>query len=332
MNQDKLLTRLHATIARDLGGLLDIDAGLREALVSAQYTHTLHDLDLDIEAGLRAITPPPEAAAAPSPVPHSEQPIATPGRSDLQGAVAARLMSMDSPSRLTVRSHPAILAFALILEILNAVVTNRVIDHAFDLGFDSFRVLDLVRDRDNALNRARELVRELARGRSRARSRGREFLGVHTLGWTLDHAREIARTSALDRDLALALASALSGARRLARKVALGLDRDLDHDLACDLDLTLDLTPTPSHDLDLDHLAYVRRLDHNLDHARHNFTGADFSDVDLSGVALIGVRWSMATRWPSDEWRAQALLDSRDLGDGTYEIRGGSTNVPTHST
>jgi hypothetical protein len=40
----------------------------------------------------------------------------------------------------------------------------------------------------------------------------------------------------------------------------------------------------------------------------------------------------MVIRWPSDEWQAQALRDSQDLGDGTYEIRGGTTNVPIHST
>ena len=70
-----------------------------------------------------------------------------------------------------------------------------------------------------------------------------------------------------------------------------------------------------------------------LDRARHDFTDADFSGVDLIRASLTGVRWSMATtRWPSDEGQAHALLHSPDLGDGTYEFRGGTTNVPIHST
>lgn len=88
MNHDKLFASLHATTAGDLDGLLDIEAGLREALVAVQHTRTGHDLDLDIEAGLRAITSPPEVAT-PSPATHPEHPSATPDRSESQSAVAA---------------------------------------------------------------------------------------------------------------------------------------------------------------------------------------------------------------------------------------------------
>jgi hypothetical protein len=54
--------------------------------------------------------------------------------------------------------------------------------------------------------------------------------------------------------------------------------------------------------------------------------------MDLTQISLDGLRWSAATTWPSDDWKNQALLDSTEVAPGLYEIRSGTTNVPTHTS
>jgi hypothetical protein len=57
-----------------------------------------------------------------------------------------------------------------------------------------------------------------------------------------------------------------------------------------------------------------------------NFAGADLQELDLTGVPLDGVRWSDSTRWP-DRWVKQIHDESVAIGDGTYEIRPGTTTT-----
>ncbi|MDG4764698.1 hypothetical protein O7632_11375 [Solwaraspora sp. WMMD406] len=123
--------------------------------------------------------------------------------------------------------------------------------------------------------------------------------------------------------LILAITNAAATNRAIDRNL---ITLDLTRAVGLTRSLNLDRVPTSDRTL-------TRNLSRALDHVRSDFTDANLSDVDLGGVSLAGVRWSMATTWPSDEWRAQALLNSRDLGgDGTYEIQGGNTKVPAHST
>lgn len=332
MNHDELFTSLHATTAADLDGLLDVEAGLREALVAAQHTRTGDDLNLDIEAGLRAITPAPDVAASP-PTTHPEQP----DRLGSHSAVAARLMSLDSASRLALRNHPAIRALALILELTNAAAINRALglgltldfDHDLDQVRDLVDVLDHVRDLVDVLDLVRDLDRDLAfipsldslrafaHNRHIPHARARAI--ILELARELDHWRGLARTRARSNSRILGFTRFLGLRYSRARDI----EQAIDIDLVRDLDLVRNLDQGRAR-------ARARARDLNL--ARNNFTDADLSDVDLTRVSLTGIRWSMATRWPSDEWRAQALLDSQDLGDGTYEIRGGTTNVATYST
>jgi hypothetical protein len=207
-----------------------------------------------------------------------------------------------------------------------------------DLARDPSRARDLIVFRALAhglardLVRARERFRELARTRTRARARdlARDFdsdldrasTSARTLARVLDSdldrasARDLDAASArdLDRDLARTRGHNLAGA--LARALARDLDRDLDRDLALARDLDRDL---------------ARALARDLDCVRHDFTTADLRGVDLTDVQLDRLRWSMITQWPSDTWRDQVLQDSTEIEPGIYEIRRGTTNVPTHS-
>jgi hypothetical protein len=117
-----------------------------------------------------------------------------------------------------------------------------------------------------------------------------------------------------DLDLDLARARNLNRDLDLARALAFDLARDLDLDLARDLDLTLDLD-----------LARARARD--LDLARADFTGADLRAVESDeGLSLVGVRWSRETKWPPG-WAERVERDSVPVGDGVFEIRGGTAQV-----
>jgi hypothetical protein len=73
-----------------------------------------------------------------------------------------------------------------------------------------------------------------------------------------------------------------------------------------------------------------RILDHvarellRIEQALNNFTGEDFRAVDLDGIRLAGLRWSTETQWP-EAWREQIEHDSFPIGDGIFEIRGGTS-------
>lgn len=56
---DHILRRMRAKLINDLAAVLDVEAGLREAMIAAQHTSLVRDLRevLDIDAGLSAIVP-----------------------------------------------------------------------------------------------------------------------------------------------------------------------------------------------------------------------------------------------------------------------------------
>ncbi|MEV6562300.1 hypothetical protein AB0M22_41715 [Nocardia sp. NPDC051756] len=61
----------------------------------------------------------------------------------------------------------------------------------------------------------------------------------------------------------------------------------------------------------------------NIEQVLNNFTGEDLRAIDLDGVRLAGVCWSTETLWP-EAWREQIEHDSFPIGDGVFEIRGGT--------
>jgi hypothetical protein len=347
---DPRLAAVRTALATDLDTLLDLDAGLREVLIAAHHGNLSTDLDdtLQLAAGLHAIVPTPAPARAPNP--------ATPTPSDMPagGAVAGLLLSLDTPTRLALRREPVLEALAAALHDGVQWGSCSILFLRSSPGSQLARHLEDLRaaagDGDIAadINIARELVLALNRDVTTDRDRG-----FHS-GEAVARARLRAVAIALAVELAWApadesLAHALSNARGLVHDLAIRLDRALlrppaaGHELAgvlvhsllrmgLDDALGRTLVRALAHDIDwLLDPADLNWFARDIDRARHDFTTADLRGIDLTGVRLDGLRWSAATIWPSEEWRAQALLDSTEIKPGLYEIRRGNTHVPTHS-
>jgi hypothetical protein len=166
----------------------------------------------------------------------------------------------------------------------------------------------------NALVRTR--TRTLTDALVRARDRAHEFAAA--LG--LDNAI----TAADVRFGALTVAYVL--ADDFANAAATALDRDLD--LA--RDVALDVGRVISMALDMPYPFHVGspsdRTVGRLLSIADDFTEADLRHVNLTGVALEGLRWSVRTLWP-DQWRERIERDTVPLGGELYEIRPGSSSA-----
>jgi hypothetical protein len=293
------LAEIHAAMSSTLKGLLDVEAGLREVLVAAHHSSLTNDLikTLHITAGVHAI--------APVPAPPKADPSAEPA--PIEGEVARLLTLLDVPTRLAIRNHHAFDALAVVFTLHTAL------DLAGDLathieGSDIRPALDAVRALTDVLGNdttAGTLYAEIGPDDHPADL-------VHDLLSALaDHA--IARALIIAPQLVRALERAFARAVAFARKSSRGMGVALRR--AVDLDIDLDRA--------------VDRARH-LARARHDFTTADLRGIDLTGIRLDGLRWSAATTWPSEDWRSKAVLVSAEIEPGIYEIRGGTTNVPSH--
>lgn len=200
-----------------------------------------------------------EAASSPSASPSGDLRSTTSGQ-DRSSAVADLLWSLPPMSRLSLRSHPAVLSIALTfqarLALGHALSLAHALDdlqslsfnHTFDRAFARERTLALTRVLEHARAVASDLANDRDRDRDRARAldRGRARVLARDLARVLDLDRALATavqgtdevSRALDRDPAFALARA----RDLASDFAFALARDLalDRDLAPILDLVLD--------------------------------------------------------------------------------------------
>ncbi|WP_256790131.1 hypothetical protein [Frankia sp. AvcI1] len=311
---DRWLTDQHADLITDLTDLLDLGAGLQEVVLADHHSGLVDDVRnvLDLDAGFAAITSARED--------HTPDKDAAPPR--LAGrsvsATVRLLESFDVQTRLNVRGHPAVIVFA----------------RALDLALALALVRELVRALDLTRARARELARELVRALDRARIRDLERDPDRELDRDLDRALSLARALAriLDRDRARARARALNLDLTLGFTLDRALDRALDR--VRDLDHELDRALNDAVRTDLGHLAGERFGDERdvvaaLDRIRQDFTDADLREVDLSHVDLTGVRWSQTTtQWPA-AWEEQIRHASVSIGDDLWEVRGGTTNVPT---
>ena len=251
----------------------------------------------------------------------------------------------DPHVRLRVRAQPVLTELERSLDRGRrdlAVVRDLIRDLAF--------VRPLDRDRDRALDLDRALDRDRYFTLARYLTLARDL----DLDLDLDLTRDLAGALGLDRDLARALARALTSDRDRARNLDRDLARALAHDLASaltfasdfDRDLALDLALALDLDLDLDRdrdrdrapalvladldsvLADLDDVFADLDRVLHDFTTADLRGVDLTRVDLEGLRWSAATRWPTN-WVAQVTLDSVEVAPNVFEVRGGNAYAPT---
>lgn len=268
----------------------------------------------------------------------SRQSGSTNDESAVPGAVADWLRSSDDARRIAARTQPAVATLGVWFEVAEAAAITRLV-----LGHlrrrrdrDLVTALDLVRSlefviraagdgfRDLAFPRVgerrnvhawadfaqRELIRAggrvggLVRYIDEARDSGlvrflsRDVASARKLGHKLDH--DLLRAGRHVYDLAQAGAGALR-------------DRDLARAVLRDLETGAPLARAEANDLAAD-----------LRSAVSDFTAVDLERVDLSGVPLVGLRWSPVTKWPSGEWRTRAVRSSPDLGAGVYEIQAGA--------
>jgi len=335
---DRWLLEQHWALVGDVGATLDLEAGLRDALLPGRHARLVKDLGdvLDVQAGLAAIVPTTSVSAIAA---ETDLSWAT----DLHELVRA-VASSAPRTRLALRT---IRTFAILVRAgALASALNRALDLDVALAhqddFDSCRAVVMVR----------RLSDDLARSYS-ALGRGLDLGGDYDVTFVcgaadalltvlartpnLHAARE--RTRALTRQLAIELAWDLSRARghftdALYRVLARDCDlaRDLAHALDRIQDFALVLGDARVRDL-AEAVALARSLDlaevlAQLYTILNDFTGADLRDAELGGVPIEGLRWSLTTQWPPD-WAEQIRRGSVEIFPGIFEVRIGEAHAPS---
>ncbi|CAO5161303.1 conserved hypothetical protein [Frankia sp. AiPs1] len=327
---DSWLSRGMDDLAESISRTLDIGAGLRDALLPYCYTELAEDIrgTLDISAGLAAILstsgpgllrPPPPSSGAGDGKEYSPSTSAT----------AAYLRTLPPTTRLSLRGHPAVISLVLVFRL----------DIAINLG------------RELALHPARKTALTLGQILGLARDLT-PVLGLclgRDLSITLEESRMRALT--LARDLAFSPGSGSSPDSHLATDLL----SDLVNFRARTLSRCLDETSNYNHRIvehfisdlsrerDLDHardraraLLRARHIDfddtlaesmiRDISRARNEFVNVDLSEAKLTGVPLLGIRWSHMTHWPPS-WKDMIERYSEEIEPGIFEICDGMAYI-----
>lgn len=325
---DRWLASARRDLAQDLAATLDVEAGLRDALLPTRHAAFVNDLRavLDLDAGLAAILPAVETTGHTQPESPTTPTAPAPSTGQM-GATARLLRSLPPGDRIVLRGNSAITVLAVSFQVAftqtyahdlaRDLDLARPPDHLRDLALARPRAIELVRDLDRAL--ALDLDLELAGALDRARDRAHDL--VRFLPHDPVRARLQARglADALDHTIVLTFerarerADALEGAPRSARVLAHAIHSDLDDILGAG-------STSPDN------------LPRDLDLALSDFTEADLREVDLAGLPLTGIRWSPATtRWPPD-WQTQIESRSEEIEPGVFEIRDGTAHADTSTS
>ncbi|WP_018505335.1 hypothetical protein [Parafrankia discariae] len=327
---DQWLASARRDLTQDLAATLDVEAGLRDALLPTRHAVFVNDLRavLDLDAGLAAILPAVETTGHTQPE-SPTTPTAFALSTGQMGATARLLRLLPPGDRIVLRGNSAITVLAVSFQVAftqtyahdlaRDLDRARPPDHLLPLAFARPRAIELVRDLDRALALALALNLELASDLDLARDRARDLVRflphdpvrarfhLRGLADALDHA--IILTFERARERADALESASRGARVLA------------HAIHSDLDDILGAGSTSPGNLPRD-----------LDLALSDFTEADLREVDLAGLPLTGIRWSPATtRWPPD-WQTRIESRSEEIEPGVFEIRDGTAHADTSTS
>jgi hypothetical protein len=303
-----------AALAADLAAALDVDAGLREALLGRHHAAVAGDVAerLDVDGGLAAILPTTgrETAVAydhpPSSLPRPEAPVSQ----------VAEIVGARAPAeRLVIRDDPRIEGLGVVFAVVHA--------HALA---EQLTVIDRsrVRTLSEVVERAHEMVLRLTRSNP---AKGQVGLAAARPGM---------------------VAAGLIDVLRLLDGVAQDGEADIRRvraRLSYLIEATSELAvavrgwASPSYpvgafpvsldvfaDVDLEEAAFAedseaRSFDRELEAARNDFTTADLSRVDLAPVRLGRLRWSERTRWPSAAWRDLVRDRSVEVERGVYEVR-----------
>ncbi|WP_040713259.1 hypothetical protein [Nocardia takedensis] len=285
---DALLAEHSKNLLKVVARELDIDAGLREALIETrhiEFARGLRDV-LDVESGLAAIIP--AVQLKPIPSPQAEE-------WDIVDAVLA--LEPPLAARLELR-HMAAAAMTDAM-----AVARRIAD-----------VFASIAKRTGGVGDAAGAVKQVDAGLRKISDQ---------LGYVLI---EDAAAHVLDGGDGAA-AEWLEHVRRFLR-VSMRRIEIAVHEVFCAaLQGTESQTPATQLTDSLAAARAVHRLLERFAHGLfrfekvlNNFIGEDLSAVDLVGVHLSGVRWSDDTRWPED-WRDEIEHNSDQISEGIYEIR-----------
>ncbi|MFG2918918.1 hypothetical protein ACGF0D_39300 [Kitasatospora sp. NPDC048298] len=227
---DRWLTAQQSRHVNGLTGFLDVEAGLREALVYARHDAMVQDLaqTLDIEGGLAAILP------GATPAPANTEPAPANSGSAIDEDLHSGLVALTPRKRLWLRPQPAISASVKVGPLV------RVLDLAFELNQALARGLDLARSLDFDRDRVVDLAHNLAL--LRALGRDLDYVcgpgGVFNLSLNQDVI-----------DPALNRANALNRALGRASNYVSQMVRDLAHDLESSHRLARNLSVAPNLNL-----------------------------------------------------------------------------------
>jgi hypothetical protein len=319
---EEWLTERHRVLRDGLAQFVDLEAGLRAAVLHGEHSSVLSTLEshLDLLAGLAAILPP--AAVTPE---------------ALRDATAA-IMTADPAARVALRRHPVILAVILSDIIARAVMAADAtpasrslaqdLNHAlaFARGFDLAPGQDLSLDIDLGLARARALAatRDQAVRLILARDLARDL--ANAIARFLGHDLDPGLGTDCGLDLGRALDLARSVAHDLDHGLAGGFEDNVTHvsDRRLGLDVALDLTRGFAYQIALVTgralaIGHVEGLAAALlDGGLDDFTHADLTYVDLSGHDLADMRWSdWGTKWPPGTDVKALRKRSREVARGT---------------
>ncbi|HEY3469701.1 MAG TPA: hypothetical protein VGL47_31540 [Amycolatopsis sp.] len=292
---DRTLHNWHVGSYCDMAAYLDIDTGLAEILIASRYKCLVADVAdvLDIDAGLAAIVPPVQTPDFPLDMGLDAAPFRT-----FLGAYTARFVLRPHADRLLARAWLPL------------------------------PQLPVLRQAADLTARAYDFAREVDAGEDLDRSR------VHRFAEEIDRLNEMGLGLVSQYDVSVHRVYALLGnPARIYRVVevlseSLGRTiRDLAHQfgkveryfaraLECDSNGTS--LYARAHEL-----ARVVEL---LEEAITSMSGADFTDVNLRGIPLDGVRWNDDTRWP-EFWAERIRSDSVLVGPGLWEIRAGGAGT-----
>ncbi|MEU4351833.1 hypothetical protein [Streptomyces sp. NPDC023838] len=336
-----------------VGGLLDVEAGLREVLLDSSHNTMVEGLDgvVNVEAGLAAILPQTSLARR----------LPVPAASSFRKPASVRevLASVSPGARIALRVRPAVVAGCEALEALDAALTDwqkiRKLVHRLDVVL-SGSVMDdfeLARTLSGRLqHRAEQICDVLGEAKGFVRHGFDEALDAVLV----DIRRTTGELAAVSH-LAVEFSSRPRASSRRSFPQARAARR-AERESAEQLRQFVDLARVLVDDLS----ALVRRGDWAVRHLRHecservrgifirelhfqdfpvldlaqvrgflhDFTTADLRTAVLAGVDLGGVRWSVAkTRWPAstDVEDLKARSVESPPGCGIFTVRSGTATT-----
>jgi hypothetical protein len=325
-----------AALCDTLDNVLDLDAGLADAqlpAIHAALTQALEDV-LDLDFGLGTIVPTADTSRCIAST--DDESTTTPNAPSTLSEFTDALFARPAHARLsartwfplqqlaTARSIAHLVARARILaDDLNRAITNAgLIAAALQFKVSHPRADAAILDR--ALDRARAEVCALTHGLAQVRGLEGTHAVCMTLGINLAHVPTITQDPTRAHHLLQYLHPAIGRAGIVARELGRALTYAMD-DLGRALHLDHDLTDPSEvgHDVSMsDLIAIVDRLDIAIS----NMTGADLTHVDLKGIPLEGLRWSISTSWPT-AWTDTIRQNSVEIQPGVYEVRHGGVNT-----